>query len=106
MTGPSADALNGSLAAVLPFPGATTLTPAQRAVRTKRAQRAGARFRKGQRVLTWTPRSPRFHQRVGVVVDPNNLGEVGLTFLTDPDPDGRLRVDAWFLPAELEPVAE
>jgi len=59
-------------------------------------------YRVGWWVRTNTPRSPRFHNRTGVVVT-NNLGEVGIGFGTDwsirlPD------ADAWFLPTELERI--
>lgn len=58
-------------------------------------------FKQGDTVFTNTPRSPRFHQRKGVVVTARaNLGEVGVSFRASGDPE-RLGVDAWFLPTEL-----
>lgn len=63
-----------------------------RATRARRARATG--YRKGDTARTSTPRSPRFHDRVGTVVDINH-GEVGLTFT------GTGEVAAWFLPAEL-----
>ena len=66
------------------------------------ARTAPTGYRIGTWVRTNTPRSRRFHNRIGVVVT-NNLGEVGVGFGTDwavklPD------LEAWFLPTELERV--
>ena len=57
-------------------------------------------FKQGDAVVTHTPRSPRFHQRKGVVVTARaNQGEVGVSFAKG-DPE-KLSVDAWFVAAEL-----
>ena len=78
------------------------LTPAQKAELTKKAQRRAIGFRVGDKVTTNTPRSPKFHNRTGVVAA-TNLGEVGVAF-SGVRPDGRADTEAWFLPAELERV--
>lgn len=78
------------------------LTPAQKAELTKKAQRRATGFRNGDQVRTNTPRSPRFHNRVGVV-SATNLGEVGVSF-SRVRPDGRPNSEAWFLPSELTKV--
>lgn len=60
-------------------------------------------FRVGWKVRTNTPRSHRFHDRLGVVVT-NNLGEVGVAFPGDKAEKDPTQVDAWFLPRELEHI--
>lgn len=79
-----------------------TPTPAEKGRMTRMARRASTGFRKGDRVRTNAPRSPRFHRRLGVVVDPCNLDEVGLTFRLDADLGVATGVAAWFLPGELD----
>lgn len=74
------------------------VTAARRAVIASRTGPTG--FSVGQWVRTRVPRSPRFHNRLGVVAS-NNLGEVGVGF---GGPDWVIKlpdVEAWFLPGEL-----
>ena len=69
---------------------------AQAAV-TKLQRSHATGFRIGDNVRTNTPRSPRFHDRSGVVVT-TNLGEVGVSF------NANDATDAWFLPTELSKI--
>ncbi len=62
-----------------------------------RARWTAAGRRRGDKIRTNTPRSPRFHGRAGTCVAVNDAGtvEIGVN-LTGGD-----RVDAWFAPHEL-----
>lgn len=70
------------------------LTPAEKRAATNARHRAATGFRVGDRVRTNTPRSGRYHNRIGTVIA-TNLGEVGLSFTASDS------ITAWFLPREL-----
>lgn len=71
------------------------LAAAKRQETTARKQRATG-LTEGQRVRTNCPRSPRFHERDGVVIGKANLGEIGVSLSKS-----GTSLSAYFLPSEL-----